>query len=196
MGHIVFIIPGLGDNTWIPKVLTRHWNIYGLTLIIHSMNWIDPTRSFEEKLNVLIRHIDEHSSKKHTVSLVGTSAGGSAVLNAYIQRKHAIKKVVNICGRLSVGPTKGYRSFQNRTHAFPSFAQSIQKLEQQQNTLALQDRKNIMTVSSSIYDDAVPSETSVLSGAMNITLPTIGHIPSIGLAFTANSGKILDFITS
>src|SRR3989339_1588713 len=127
--HKVIIVPGLGDETNIIRLFTNHWRSHGLEPVIHSVGWHDDKNNFESKLRNIVKLIDKFSKEGSTVSLVGTSAGGSAVLNAFIERKNKIHKVVNICGRLSAGTQKGFRSFEARTNSSPAFAQSIRLCE-------------------------------------------------------------------
>lgn len=192
--HKVIIVPGLGDETNKIRFATNHWRSHGLEPVVHSMGWHDGKNKFEPKLQRLVKLIDKFSHEGDTVSLVGTSAGGSAVLNAFIERKDKIHRVVNICGRLRVGTQKGFRSFEARTSSSPTFAQSIRLCESREDKLIDVDRLKIMTVRAMFGDELVPGNTAILKGAYNIRIPTLEHIFSIGMALTLLSKLIILFI--
>ena len=118
--HKVIIIPGLGDETRIPKFLTSHWRSYGLEPVVFAMGWRDGEESFRLKLLRLVKLIDGFVRNGDRVSLVGTSAGGSAALNTYMERKNKIHRVITVCSRLRVGPMMGIRSFASKTKSSPA----------------------------------------------------------------------------
>ncbi|MDP1722901.1 MAG: hypothetical protein Q8L37_06890 [Candidatus Gottesmanbacteria bacterium] len=192
--HTVIIIPGLGDETRVLGYITWHWKSYGLEPVVYSVGWRDGEESFRLKLNRLVKLIDEFVKKGAMVSLVGTSAGGSAALNAFTERKNKIHRVINVCGRLRVGPTTGLRSFASKTKSSPAFAQSVRLCEQSIKRLAVADRKKIMTVHAMFGDELVPSETTIIEGANNIQVPTAEHIVSIGAALTVFSKSLISFL--
>jgi pimeloyl-ACP methyl ester carboxylesterase len=138
--HSVVVIPGLGDEVSTLKKITAHWRNYGLEPIIHSVGWRDGENEFAPKLKRLVSLIDQLAEEGDTVSLVGTSAGGSAVLNAFIERKDIVRRVVNVCGRLRTGPEHGFRSFQSKTASSPAFAQSVKLAEAREASLSEYDR--------------------------------------------------------
>jgi hypothetical protein len=123
------------------------------------------------------------------------SAGGSAVLNAFIERKNKIHRVVNVCGRLRVGTQKGFRSFEARTSSSPAFAQSIKLCESREDSLTGPDRLRIMTVRAMFGDELVPSDSAILRGAYNTRIPTPEHMFSISMALTLFSKPIILFLT-
>jgi hypothetical protein len=194
--HRVIFIPGLGDQvnhiTW----LTNHWRHYKLIPIVHPIGWYDNKNDFSIKLSMLIKLIDKYSSNGNIVSLVGCSAGGSAVLNAYLERKTKVHRVINVCGRLRSGNYRGLRSFKARTASSPAFAQSIKLFEKNEVLLSKKDRHKIMTVRALFGDEAVPGDTAILSGVSNITIPTIEHVFSISMALTIFSNRLISFLTN
>ena len=103
--HVVIIIPGLGDETRILGWAVGFWRWYGLDPVVYSVGWRDGEYSFRQKLKRLVAMIDEIVNNADRISLIGTSAGGSAAVNAFMERKSKIHRVINICGRLRVGPT-------------------------------------------------------------------------------------------
>ena len=87
--------------------------------------------------------IDEIVNNADRISLIGTSAGGSAAVNAFMERKSKIHRVINICGRLRVGPTTGFRSFDSKTKSSPAFTESVRLCERGIEQLPLPDRRKL-----------------------------------------------------
>jgi hypothetical protein len=191
--HYVIIIPGLGDKTKILSHATEHWENHGINILLFLFDWRNTQLNFANKLNELLKLIDALHEQSHTVSLVGCSAGGSAVLNAFLERKYSISKVVNICGRLRTGTQTGFWSYQKRTRTSPMFAQSINIFENSENSLTEEDRKKILTVRA-LFDEVVPTPTITLNGATNLTIPVIEHSLAIYLALSLFSRPLIQFI--
>lgn len=193
--HTVIIVPGLGDETRGLKLVTRHWQRFGLTPIVYSLDWKNKEETFELKLQRLLTLIDSYTKKGNSVSLIGTSAGGSAILNAFLIRRNKLHRVITVCSRLRTGPRQGFRSFENRTQTSPAFAQSVTYLEENVKTLTKPDREKIMTVRAFYGDELVPSATVSLDGAYNVSIPTCGHALSISLMFILFSRKMTSFLS-
>lgn len=82
--NTLIIISGLGDNTTFLRLFTSHWrNDSNVKIHYEKFDWKDPSISFEKRLQELNEIINYHYSKKQRVSLLGTSAGGSAVINLF-----------------------------------------------------------------------------------------------------------------
>ncbi len=192
--HRVIIIPGLGDEVKKISWATNHWRKHGLEPVVHSIGWHDG-KEFQSKLQTLVEMIDQFIQYGDRVSLVGCSAGGSAVLNAFIKRKDVVNRVINVCGRLRPGKQRGFRSFEKRTASSISFAQSVKLFESREDLLSDQDRQKIMTVRPFFGDELVPENTLVLGGAYNTVIPTIEHVFSIAMALTIFSRPLINFLT-
>lgn len=193
--HYAIIIPGLGDNTRVLEWAVGHWKRYGLDPIVYSVGWRDGEESFRPKLKKLVMLIDQYRKNGDKVSLVGTSAGGSAAMNAFIERKRTIHRVINVCGRLKVGPTTGLRSFATQTKSSPAFAESVRICEKGIEELTVTDRRKIMTVRAMFGDELVPPETTIVDGAYNTQIPSGEHLLSIGAALTICSDPLISFLT-
>jgi hypothetical protein len=189
------IIPGLGDETYFIKLITYHWRGSGIFPYVYSVGWQN-NKDFRPKLMQLIACIDRFIAQGEKVSLIGTSAGASAALNAFALRKKSIHKMINICGRLRVGPRTGFRSFQSKTAGSSSFAQSVQLAQKNEKKLDLDDRKKIMTIRPWLCDELVPSETVPINHARNIILPIPEHVLCIGAALTVFSNKLIAFLNT
>lgn len=192
--HKIILIPGLGDQSAHLRLITKQWKKFGLDVMVCPVGWRDG-EAFTPKLNRLLKLVDGFIKDKHTVSLIGNSAGGSAVLNIFAARKNNIHRVINICGRLRTGTTKGFRSFENRTRTSPAFAQSIQMADAAEKTFTAKDRAKIMTVRP-IFDELVPDDTLVVNGATNLQIPMIGHSVSIISTLTIFSKHVFSFLLS
>ncbi|KKR65079.1 MAG: hypothetical protein UU06_C0029G0001 [Parcubacteria group bacterium GW2011_GWB1_40_5] len=83
--HVAVIVAGLGGLENFPT-LTSSWAKYGIETVHFKPMW-KSAESFENKLGRFLGFIDLLVSQGKTVSLVGTSAGGSMVVNAFIERK-------------------------------------------------------------------------------------------------------------
>ncbi len=171
-----------------------HWKGKGLDTMIHSVGWRDGEPSFTAKLKRLVDIIDCFIEQGDRVSLVGTSAGGSAALNAFIERKDTVHRVINVCGRLRTGPTTGFRSFESKTSSSLSFRDSVILCEGREKELSATDSQRIMTVTALFGDELVPPDTIALSGAYNIAVPMLGHSVSIGAALTVFSRPLIAFL--
>lgn len=192
--HSVIVVPGLSDETKKLVRATNHWRNHGLEPIVHAVGWRNEETDFRPKLERLVSMIDDLTDKGDTVSLVGTSAGGSAVVNAFFERKEKIHKIVNVCGRLTVGPQTGFRSFEAKSATSPPFAESVRLSEKNISQLSARDKQKIMTVRAMFGDELVPPVTTIVEGAYNTRIPTIEHALSIRAALTVLSKPIIIFL--
>lgn len=192
--HEVVCIPGLGEENTKPlECALGRWRKYGLEPHVFALNWRDG-EDFAPKLARLLELIDQLATSGNKVSVIGTSAGGSAAINAFARRKDMVHKVVNVCGRLRVGPTTGPRSFARMTATSPAFAQSVEKCEAVQRELTKPDRQRVMTFHSFWFDELVPSETTTLEGAINKEVYLPEHMLSIGVTLTLSSYILAGFL--
>ena len=194
MNNKVIIVPGLGNDTKKIRWATKYWKDYGLDVILFSVGW-ETNESFDDKLERLIKLIDGLSKDCNPVSLVGISAGGSLVLNAFLKKRKDVLKVVSICARLRKGSVSGFRSFESRTSSSSSFRNSILSFGQKENLLTEKDRKRIMTITARFGDELVSYDTAIILGALNLQVPTIEHVFSIGFALRY-SKPIRNFLAS
>lgn len=191
----MIVIPGLGEEVGRMKLATGFWKRYGLEPIVHAVGWKDG-ENFQPKLERLVRLVDELADRKNMVSVVGTSAGGSAALNTFIERKREINKAANICGRLRIGTHIGMHSFEKRTASSPAFAQSVVMFERREKELTKADRKRILTMHALGFDELVPAETTYIEGAENRIIPVPEHMFSIAMTLTLLSKPLIDFLSS
>ena len=153
------------------------------------MNWSDG-RSFEAKLANLLRQIDVQITAENQVSLIGVSAGASAVINAYAQRKSEIHGVVCICGKLRNPQTAA-----NRFKTNPAFRDSLMMLPESLESLSQKDKQKILSVHP-LWDGSVPVADTKIDGALERTVPVLGHITGISYAISFGSRRIAKFLTA
>ena len=126
--------------------------------------------------------------------MIGTSAGGSLAINAFNKKSDKINKVVTICSRLIKGEEFGWRGFIKSTKKYPSFSESIKASEKNIKTFLAKDKMKIMTVRAKFWDEFIPSNTAIINGSKNITVPTYGHLFSILSSLSWYSKQMREFI--
>lgn len=191
--EIIIAIPGLSDGStafsWGTSILQRSLQT---EVLVHEMPWQGEEQEFPSKSEGLLSRIDDLTKQGRRVSLIGTSAGGSAVLNAFCERQGEVDKVVNICGRLRAGidvtPT-----LEQAAQSSPSFMESVLLFEEKESALSIDMRRKVLTIRS-VYDEIVPVSTMVLDGATNVRIISVEHMLSIAAAMTIYSGKIKGFL--
>ncbi|MFI5270656.1 MAG: alpha/beta hydrolase family protein [Candidatus Saccharimonadales bacterium] len=186
--HIIYI-PGLGDQKIKGQLFVTYlWKIWRVEAEIYRMHWYDDTK-WEEKFNKLLNHIDTLHSEGKKIGLVGASAGGSAVINAYAARKDKISGVVCIAGKINDPDDIGqrYRKYN------PSFVESAYKIPASLESLNASDRKRILS-RYALYDPIVKKADSKISGAKNRHSPTVGHVFTIAFQITLGAPSFLRFL--
>lgn len=178
--HHLIYIPGLHDQHPLRRIdlscVPFIWRLHGFHAHILFPHW-EEGDTFTPKLERIIQKIDELNVKGCLVSLVGQSAGGSAVMNAFIERPDKVVGVVNITGRLH---SPGQPSLEEASYGSPAFADSVRRCQSKLPHLTNKQRKRIMTIRPSI-DKVVPAESVAVEGATNIVSPVRGH--SLGGAY-------------
>jgi len=96
-------VPGLGDFQALGQdEAVAGWSKkYGIDFLYHPVNWAS-TEPFAKKLDKLTEIIDGLYKDSGKVALMGSSAGASAVLNAYAQNPEKVRCVVSICGKIQI----------------------------------------------------------------------------------------------
>lgn len=185
--HIIYL-PGLGDKySFGQSSVLKVWRFYGLQAHYHQIGWADG-ESFMPKLRLIVDNIDL-LTKSGTVSLVGVSAGASAALNAYAERRSVVSNVVCICGKLKNPQTISEKELSEN----PAFRDSMELLPTSLSKLNTQDRHKILSIHP-LIDNAVPPQDTMVEGAKERTIPTIGHVLSVAYAITLGSLGISRFI--
>jgi len=188
--HVVFVAGLSGVNPWFIKMVNA-WGKYGFVPHVYDINWQD-SESFELKNQKFLNYFDNVQTNGSLVSLVGVSAGGSAVLNAHCDRKESVHRVVNICGRLKAG-TNTVPNLEFASRKSTSFYESVTLFESREPMLSENERKQVLTTRA-LFDEVVPTSTTILTGAENRRLLSVGHMPTIAAAMTVYSRPIAEFI--
>lgn len=182
----LIIVPGIPAWTPICKLLTHHWKLFGFTVYVVDIHWITQPNDFQSKLQKLVKLVDAYLQQGE-VSLLGISAGGSAVLNTFYERRNKIHKVITICGRCRKDKGR-LSSGMKRSNAFK---QSIELFEQVEKKLSNDDKKKLLTVNG-YYD--IPKTMTIIPNTRYLTLPVGFHAPIIVLALTFFSIPLVKFL--
>lgn len=194
--HHIIYIPGLNDqhplNRNLSAVVPLFWKQYGITMHVLRLHW-EEGDSIAPKLRTITNMIDTLVAQGYSVSLIGQSAGGSAALNAFYEKRDMVTGIVNITGRVRAG--EGVTPTLDEAAKYsPAFKESVQLFEKEyEPKLTSHERKRIMTIKP-FWDKRVPKSTVAIPGAINITLPLIEHSLSGSLIVTLYVGKMIDFL--
>ncbi len=190
--HHVVIVPGLSDNPLGVAWLTRDWPAhYGLTPLVVRFGWRGQPDDFAPRLARLGRSIDGLVAAGALVSLLGTSAGASAVLNAFFPRRDDIRSVVSVCGRLRAGD--GVYPSLDHSRNRRLFKPSVLSCAAGISTLTPADTAKILTIRP-LFDELVPVTTMTIAGATNHRILAVEHMVGIYLALSVYARLIVDFL--
>lgn len=137
--HHVIYVPGLDDSRKGYELFVNKWRFYGIVPHVHRVGWSEREESFEPKLKKLVSEIDNLIKKGNIVSLIGGSAGGSVVLNAFLQEPRT-NAVVNLCGRLKAGENVT-PSLKWASRNSPSFKESVLMFEKREPGMKKEQRQ-------------------------------------------------------
>ena len=187
--HVIYV-PGVGDSDpEFQRWAVNLWKWWGVDSELFQINWAENAK-WEARLRSLLSRIDELKAEEKSVALVGASAGGSAVVNAYAARKTDITGVVTLCAKLKnpsdVGPK--YRD------ANPPLIASVTASDRALSAFEAEDRARILT-RRAFYDEVVTTKSdSIVEGARNQISPTPFHALTIGLQLIFGAPGFLRFL--
>lgn len=187
--HVIYV-PGVGDSDpEFQRWAVNLWKWWGVDSELFQINWAENAK-WEARLRSLLSRIDELKAEEKSVALVGASAGGSAVVNAYAARKTDITGVVTLCAKLKnpgdIGPK--YRN------ANPPLIASVTDSDKALLAFDAEDRARILT-RRALYDEVVTTKTdSIVEGARNQISPTPFHALTIGLQLLFGAPGFLRFL--
>jgi pimeloyl-ACP methyl ester carboxylesterase len=180
--HHVIYIPGLGDHD--PRLrnaqllFLNKWQKAGATVHYQAIGWADG-EGFVPKLNKVIELVDKLTLSGRRVSVIGVSAGASAALNVYMERRDKIRGVVYVCGKLTGTLNIDPKYYRNN----PAFKESLYNAQANIRKLNRTDKTKMLSLYP-IYDQVVAVADMKIPGVRTKMLPTILHSPSIFLAIT------------
>jgi len=186
--HVIYV-PGLGDDN--PKGQARAvstWRWWGVEAELFQMKWSDQ-EPWQPKFNRLLARIDELLAQNMQVGLVGASAGGSAVINAYAARKNDIAGVVCIAGKINRPELIG-DSYRKKN---PAFVTSVEDCISALKGLNRYDRAKILS-RYAYKDEIIGKPDSMIIGAKNQTIPIVGHVPIIATQIFFGAPSFLKFL--
>jgi hypothetical protein len=187
--HHIIYVPGLGDPRYrLQGWSIKLWRLYGVRAHYFPLIWGDG-QAFELKFHRLLDKIDELSEQGHAISLAGISAGASAALNAYAERKGKISGVVCICGKIN-NPQTMYPSVFRKN---PAFKDSLMRLPRSLQLLNSRNRARIMSIHP-LSDHIVPPPDTIIPGAKEKTVFSAGHIFTIATQITFGAPSFIHFL--
>ena len=188
MAHEVIIVPGIGDHRpFAQDIAAKAWRGLGLRAHYLPLGW-GTEEGYEAKHTRLLNMIDRLHEKGGSVSLVGISAGASAVINARAATDK-VHKVVCISGKINHPERIGQHYFDKN----PDFEESMARVAGSLVSLNESERTKIMSIHP-WHDNVVPIEDTVIPGAKELTLPGWGHVSGIFFALTLGAVPIARFI--
>lgn len=185
--HVIYV-PGLGDNrTYSQDKVLKLWRIFGLRAHFFPLGWADK-EPFGPKLQRLLDMIDDLQKDGQPVSLIGVSAGGGAVINAYAKRKN-LTSVICIVGKIHNPQTVS--DFILRAN--PAFRQSAYMVGKSLEQLGKAERKRIMSIHP-LKDLTVPIADTKIDGAEIKKVWAPGHISAIFVCLVFHGRLIGRFV--
>lgn len=183
--HIIFV-PGILDDYH--KIQSRSilfWRLFGVFGHCHVMPWRG-NEDYEPKAQRLRELINDFLGQGHTVSLIGASAGASAVLNIYIERPDKIRGVALICPKINHPETVRQATYA----ANPAFKTSLEILNQNLIKYSVAS-KSLTTTYFSRKDGLIPYDDIHIPGVRERALPGLKHGYAIFYALTLGSFSII-----
>jgi hypothetical protein len=188
--HDVIYIPGLGDvNPRTQRGLIATWRLWGVRPQLFHINWGDG-EAFAPKLERLLALIDDIAAKGHTVSLVASSAGAGAAINAFAARKKQINGVVCIAGKVNNPDTIGPRYSDGN----PAFVESARQVQFSLDKLDFDTERSRIQSRYAIFDPVIPQRDSEVAGGQNKTVLGIGHSATIATQLLFGAPSFLRFL--
>jgi hypothetical protein len=186
--HVLYV-PGLGDaHVTSQRLVVKTWHLWGVEAEIVQMNWAI-NELWETKLARLLTRIDELIQDGKLVGLIGASAGASAVINAYAQRKSQVIGCVLIAAKVNYPDTIG-ANYRRRS---PAFLASARDCEKALHTLDDADRRRILS-RYAVFDDVVARRDSYVQGARNQVVISFGHAVTIGTQIIFGARSFIGFL--
>ena len=184
--HHIIYIPGIHDDRLkVQSFLVSLWRVYGVRGHCHEMPCFGP-EPYEPKFKSLLERIDRYSSQGHRISLVGASAGASAAINAYVERRNAIGGLAYICGKINAPETVSKRTYSNN----PAFETSMYKLQDSLKELTVEDKARMHSFYTPA-DQVVPYEATVIPGVAESKLPALRHGQTIIYSLSFGAAGLL-----
>lgn len=189
--HHVIYVPGILDDIYHAQSLTvKTWRLYGVHGHCHPIPWAGEQK-WEPKFKKLLDKIDRYKAAGHDVSLIGASAGASAVLNAYAERPDSIKSLIYICAKINAPETVSKKTYDEN----PAFKTSLELLQKNLKKLGPKDKAKMMSFYSPA-DNVVPYLATVIKGVEEKKLPPFRHGRAIMYSLSFGARDLMGFLKS
>lgn len=197
-------INGLGDGSTTPKdrVVSWWWQRAGLDIHHAHINWYNGV-GLEAKLDELEHQVDGLLQSYGGVAIIGSSAGGSLAINAFLRKKDKNVCAVNAHGRVKAGdyPKEHRMSLYRRAHLdgsrpSQSFFDSVTKAEELTIPALTEQDKQRLLVLSQLTDMVVPKECVSIDGVQGHRSIAFGHSGGFMAHLLADRDIISDFANS
>lgn len=187
--HTVLYIPGLGDKSVeARRLMLGLWRYKDISIEVFTSGW-QTDESWQLKLKRLLAQIDQLHAEGKIVSLIGESAGASAVTQAFRLRSDTLNAVILLCGKSQYPETVNPRLFRQN----PALEEAITGSSEVARSLSDSDRSKLLILSP-IYDPVVPVHETRIPGVKSATMPIVGHATSIVFGMTLWSWRIVRFV--
>jgi hypothetical protein len=183
--HVIFVPGILDDIHHAQSTLIASWHLHGIHGHCHEMPWAGE-EAWEPKFQRLLDEIDMHKRKGHLVSLAGASAGASAVLNAFVERRDDITGLVYICAKINGPETVEAKTYREN----PAFKVSLYALQDNLKRLTPADKTRLHSFYSPA-DTRVPHVATVIQGVKETKLPKLRHGRAILYSLSVGAGTLL-----
>ena len=187
--NVVIYIPGLGDDK--PrgqKLALNLLKIFKIKPYYFAIGWADQN-TFDAKLEHLLSLVDKLHENGHKINILAASAGASAALNLFAERRKEISSISLICGKVNNLDKIGKEYYEKN----PNFKDSVELLPRSLAKLNLEDRAKIMSIRP-VRDPVVPPKDTIIEGAKNIQSFTFGHLSTIAHYLTVGLPRIIWWI--
>lgn len=187
--HHVIYVPGILDDIYhVQTLAAATWSLYGVRGHCHPIPWAGEEK-WEPKFKKLLEKIDHYKAKGHDVSLIGASAGASAVLNAYVERPESIKSLIYICAKINAPETVSKKTYEEN----PAFKTSLELLQKSLKKLGPKDKAKMRSLYSPA-DNVVPYLATVIEGVEEKKLPAFRHGNAIMYSLTFGAKNLMGFL--
>lgn len=186
MKHHVIYVPGIADD--IGKVQSRIvklWRFQGVQPETYVIPWAGKN-NYDDSKRVLNKRIQMLVSRGDKVSLVGASAGGCAVMNAYLENPSQVSGVAMICPKLINADNIGKRIVSKN----PAFKQAMEELQIRLNSLTESSKRDLVSFISP-RDGLVSYHDSAIVGVKEVRLPGLRHNLAILYTLTFGSRRLI-----
>lgn len=178
-------VPGLGDNLgYVQSNLVRLWRFRGLQGTTHIMPWAG-LEVYSTKAQRLEKLIDSLAVNDRRIVLIGASAGGTAVINAYCARRNKVAVVMLICPKVNNSTNIGAKLIEKN----PAFLTSLQQEEIAQAHLTASDKQKFV-IFISPRDGLVQKTESLIPGVIVHELAPVRHTLAILYALSFGFAKL------